>query len=209
MKAFRVRWHSSVLAALVLCGCRATAPENALTSEEAGAGWELLFDGRSLQGWRGYRRESVPDGWRVVDGAIARVGAGGDLITVERFGDFDLVYAWRVASRGNSGLFFHVTEDHDSVWKSGPEMQVLDNGGHPDGRNPRTSAGSNYALHAPSADATRPVGRYNEARLEVRGDRVRHWLNGRLLLEYRLWSPEWEARVKTHLKKQAGLGKAG
>jgi hypothetical protein len=184
-----------VLTALALCGCRAAAPENALTTEERSAGWELLFDGRTLQGWRGYRQTGVPDGWRVVDGALARVGAGGDLITVEQFGDFDLVYAWRIAPRGNSGLFFHVTEEHESVWQSGPEMQVLDDAGHPDGRNPRTSAGSNYALHAPAVGATRPVGQYNEARLEVRGDRVRHWMNGQLLLEYRLWSPEWQALV--------------
>jgi len=170
-------------------------PANVLSEAERRAGWKLLFDGRTTRGWRGFRQDSVPDGWQAVDGTLARVGPGGDLVTEEEFASFELALEWRVSPGGNSGIFFHVSDDRAHVWETGPEMQVLDNERHPDGRDPRTSAGSNYALHAPARDVTRPAGLWNEARLLARHGRVEHWLNGTKLLEYSLWTPEWEALV--------------
>jgi hypothetical protein len=171
------------------------AAQNALTEEESASGWELLFDGASLAAWRGFRRETMPDGWRAVDGALVRVGRGGDIVTIDTFGDFELRFDWKVEVAGNSGVFFRVTEAGERVWFSGPEFQVLDNAGHADGRNPLTTAGSNYALHAPVRDATRPVGDWNAARLLVRGAHVEHWMNGVGLLGYELGSADWQRRV--------------
>ena len=170
-------------------------PPNTLTDAERAAGWRLLFDGQSLEHWRGYKRDDAPDGWRAVDGTLARVGRGGDLITREQFAGFDLMLDWRVSPGGNSGVMFHVTEGPDQTYHSGPEMQILDNAGHRDGKVPETSAGSNYALHAPVRDLTKPVGEWNTARLVVRGRRVEHWLNGEKIVEYDLESPDWTAKV--------------
>ncbi|HEX5726027.1 MAG TPA: DUF1080 domain-containing protein [Longimicrobiaceae bacterium] len=171
---------------------------NQLTAQEQADGWRLLFDGRTTAGWRGYRQAAIPAGWQVVDGALTRVAQAGDIVTEEEFDSFELALEWRVASGGNSGVFFHVVEDStlDYVWRSGPEMQVLDNAAHPDGRDPLTSAGSNFALHAPVRDVTRPAGEWNAARLVVDGAHVEHWLNGVRLLEYELGSADWEARVR-------------
>lgn len=171
------------------------AAANTLTAEEKADGWELLFDGETLAAWRGYRRDAVPDGWQAVDGAMARVGRGGDIITVEQFADFDLRFDWRVEEGGNSGVMFRVAEGDGPTWHTGPEFQILHNAGHRDGQAPITSAASNYAVHPPARDVTRPVGEWNSARLVVRGARVEHWMNGEKLLDYELGSPDWHERM--------------
>jgi hypothetical protein len=170
-------------------------PPNTLTAEERAAGWRLLFDGRTLEGWRGYKRDA-PQGWAVEDGTIARTGPGGDIMTVEQFGSFELALEWKISPGGNSGIFYRGTEQGVHIWESAPEMQVLDNTKHPDGKTAVTSAGANYGLHPPARDVTRPVGEWNQVRLVVNGPHVEHWLNGVKVVEYEQWSPEWEALVK-------------
>ena len=184
-----------LLAAAACTG--APAPEPSAGAPSA-AGWRPLFDGRTLAGWRGYRQAAPPAGWRVVDGAITRMGPGGDLITDEEFGDFELELEWKISPGGNSGIIYRVVEDStlDYVWRSGPEYQVLDNARHADGRDPLTSAGSDFALYAPVRDVTRPVGECNQARIVARGSHVEHWMNGVKLLEYELGGPDWEQRVR-------------
>lgn len=177
--------------------------QNVLSAQEQAQGWRLLFDGRTTQGWRGFGKESMPvgpdnrPGWEVIDGCLVRTGPGGDIITVDQFGSFELSLEWRVCAGGNSGIFYRVAEQPDFqwVWQTGPEMQVLDNSEHRDGQKSLTSAGANYALYAPEKDATRAVGLFNEARIVVRGQRVEHWLNGEKLLEYELGGEDWKQRV--------------
>ena len=171
------------------------AAPNTLTAAEEADGWRLLFDGQSLDPWRGYKRETLADGWQAVDGTLARVGPGGDIVTRERYASFELRFDWKVETGSNSGLFFGVSEDDDAVWHSGPEFQLLDNAGHRDGRQPVTSAGSNFAVDPPVRDVTHPVGEWNESRLTVDGSRVTHWMNGVELLAYTLDSPAWRAAV--------------
>jgi hypothetical protein len=170
-------------------------PQNFLTDEERQAGWRLLFDGQTTKGWHGYKKEAFPDGWKVEDGCLVRVGPAGDIATDDEFQDFELSLEWRISAGGNSGIMYRVTEDHDYPWQTGPEYQVLDNSEHADGKNPLTSAASCYALYAPSKDATVPVGFFNQARIVVRGKHVEHWLNGVKVVEYELGSPEWEKLV--------------
>jgi hypothetical protein len=155
-----------------------------------------LFDGRTLGGWRGFKSEAPPSGWAVVDGTLARTGPGGDIVTAGEFSDFDLRLQWKISEGGNSGIIFRVVSAGNEVWESGPEMQILDNARHVDGRNPLTSAGANYGLHAPVRDVTRPVGEWNDVRLVVTGAHVEHWMNGVKVVEYELWSPAWESLVK-------------
>ncbi|MGQ0715530.1 MAG: 3-keto-disaccharide hydrolase [Gemmatimonadaceae bacterium] len=167
-----------------------------LTAEERAGGWRSLFDGATTTGWRGYKRSDVPNGWRVVDGALTRVGGGGDLITTEQFGNFELSLEWKVQSGGNSGVFYRVIEEGDAAYFTGPEMQVLDDAAHADGKSRLTAAGATYALYPAPAGIVRPAGEWNEARVVANGAQVQHWLNGSKVVEYELWSPEWEQRVR-------------
>ena len=109
-------------------------------------------------------------------------------------------------------VFYRAGEGTEVIYENAPEMQILDNGGHPDGRNSMTSSGSNYALNAPSADLTKPVGEWNRARIVAVGSHVEHWLNGTKVVEYEQWSPAWKALVDASKFKQwptYGLAKRG
>ncbi|MGD8451186.1 MAG: DUF1080 domain-containing protein [Phycisphaerae bacterium] len=173
----------------------AAAPQNFLTDTEKAEGWKLLFDGKTTDGWRGYRQETMPTGWAVRDGCLVRVGSASDIITTDSFKDFELKLEWRICAGGNSGIFYRVNEDFDWPFFTGPEMQVLDNAEHADGRNALTSAGSNYALYAPARDVTRPVGLFNEVRIVAKGPHIEHWLNGVKVVECELWTDEWKKLV--------------
>jgi hypothetical protein len=178
-------------------------------SDTTQPGWTVLFDGSSTNAWRAYQKPDLPSGWQIVDGALTRVGEGGDIITRDQFGDFELELEWKLAPNGNSGIMFRVTEVDSNTYRTGPEMQVLDDAGHQDGKNRLTSAGSNYGLHAAPAGVVKPVGEWNQARLLVRGAHVEHWLNGQKVVEYELWSPDWEAKVKaSKFNAWPGYGRA-
>ena len=184
-----------------------TAPS--LTAQEKAAGWKLLFDGTSLAGWRAYQSMTPPAGWRASGGELIREAEGGDLMTVEQFGDFELRLEWKISKNGNSGVMFRATTEGEFPYSTGPEFQVLDNAGHKDGENPLTSAGSNYAVHAPVKDVTKPVGEWNSIRLLAKGPHVEHWMNGVKLLEYEIGSPDWEARVQaSKFATMPGYGRA-
>lgn len=169
----------------------------------------MLFDGRSTEAWRAYRGEALPAGWQVVDGALTRVAAGGDIITKDQFGNFELTLDWQVAAGGNSGIMYHVTEEAAETYMTGPEMQVLDDAGHGDGRSPLTAAGACYGLYPAAPGTVRPAGQWNEVRLLVDGPRVEHWLNGVKVTEYELWSDDWKARVQaSKFVEWPGFGEA-
>jgi hypothetical protein len=177
-------------------------------AEQAG-GWKILFDGKSLDAWRVYKQPTVSAGWKIENGLLARVGEAGDLITKEQFGDFELELEWKIAEGGNSGIFFRGTEDSETIWHGAPEMQILDNARHADGKNPLTSAGSNYAVNAPVRDVSKPIGQWNSVRLIAKGTHVEQWLNGVKVVEYELFSPDWTERVKkSKFVKYPQYGKA-
>jgi hypothetical protein len=165
------------------------APHNTLSEAERAAGWRLLFDGRSLAGWRAYRAEKAPEGWKALEGVLTRAAKAGDLITEERFGDFELVFDWKISHGGNSGVFYRLTEDGSAPYETGPEYEIRDNAFWRD--DPYTSA-ANYGLHAPSRDASRPVGYWNRGRISVSKNRVEHWLNGERVVLYELGSADWK-----------------
>lgn len=185
---------------------------NTLTAEEKQAGWRLLFDGQTTTGWRGYKSTTMPASWRVENGALlARRTQGesfGDIITVDQFGDFELVWEWKMTAGNNSGVIYRATEERANVWETGPEYQILDNQGHGDGLNPLSSAGACYSAFAPAKDATRPLGQWNQSRIIARGKHVEHWMNGEKLLEYDVGSRRWHAYVKTSKFFQAAYGQS-
>ncbi len=183
-----------------------------LGADQLAQGWRSLFDGSTLSGWRGWKQPGPPAGWRAANGVLERGAGGADLATIEEFSDFELELEWQISPGGNSGIMFHASEDHDAPYETGPELQILDNLAHADGKNPLTSAGSNYALDAPPFDATYPPGQWNRVRLVVKGSHVEHWLNGHLQCAYELWTEEWKAKVagsKFAKMPQYGLNKTG
>lgn len=184
-----------VFAAVLLLGSVACAQKSMLTAAKKADGWKLLFDGKSLAGWRGYKSETPPTGWRAVDGVLIRDGEGGDLMTTEQYGDFEMRFEWKITENGNSGVIYRIATTEQYPWQTGPEYQVLHNAGHADGKNPITSAGSNYAVKEPVKDLTRPVGQWNEARLIAKGNHVEHWMNGVKVVEYEIGSADWQQRV--------------
>ena len=175
-----------------------TPAHNTLTAEEQAAGWRLLFDGVSTKGWRNYRRNSIDPRWQAVNGELTLTKAGaGDIVTREQFENFELQFEWKISPNGNSGALYMVQEGtHEAVWHTGPEMQILDDDGHPDGRIPSHRSGANYDLQVPKYTVTKPVGEFNVARILVDDGHVEHWLNGRKVAQYEHGSEEWKALVR-------------
>jgi len=190
------RWVAAVLAVLVGTTAHADSGEhNTLTEAERAGGWRLLFDGRTLDGWRGYHSMDLPAGWTVEDGTLHFADGQGDLITVDQFSDFELSLEWKVSEGGNSGVFYLAQPGSEVIYRGAPEMQVLDDARHPDGANPLTSAGANYALHPAPRGVVKPAGEWNSARIRLENGHVEHWLNGQKIVEYELGSPDWQERV--------------
>ena len=169
-----------------------------LTASEKAEGWTLMFDGKTLTGWRGYKTQTASDKWHAINGELVRQGEGegGDLMTVEQYGDFDMRFEWKISENGNSGVIYRIAETEPYPWHTGPEYQVLHNQGHSDGKSPLTQAGSSFAVVEVSKDTTKPVGQWNEGRIVAKGNHVEHWLNGVKVVEYEIGSPEWEKRVQ-------------
>jgi len=202
--------HARCLTAALLCLASlprlAAAEPNTLTPDEAKAGWKLLFDGKTTNGWRNFNRDSVNPGWTVADGAIVRSAKGaGDIMTAEQFGAFELVLEYKIAPGGNSGLMFHVTEEGKAPWQTGPEVQILDNAA---GHDPN-KAGWLYQLYIPDHDATKPAGEWNEIRLLVTPTKGETWMNGKKYYDFVKGSDDWNARVaKSKFAAMPLFGKA-
>lgn len=159
----------------------------------------------TIESWRGYRRDTFPAAsWMSEDGMLRAVAQADciDLITRQQYRNFTLELEWKVASGGNSGILYRVSEAMPHAWQSGPEMQLLDDDRHPDGQTPEITAGALYGVLAPWYKTIRPIGDFNTARLVVRDSQVEHWLNETLVLAYDLNSAAFAAAV-THSKFQA------
>ena len=182
---------------------------NALTSEEKAQGWILLFDGKTTEGWRGYNKAIFPADWSIDNGALKLKGSGngeagamkgGDIIYDKKFSNFDLKIEWKISSGGNSGIFYLAQEVPGiEIWRTAPEMQVLDNDRHPDallGKDGNRKAGSLYDLIPAKPQNTKPAGEWNSVEIISYQGTVVHKQNGETVLEYHLWTPEWNELVK-------------
>jgi len=155
-----------------------------------------LFDGTTLDKWRGYKSDRPPAGWKVAGGALVKDERVDDIMTRDEFGDFELELEWKIGEAGNSGIFYRGTEEYDHIYWSATEYQLLDDVKAADNTTRLTCAGAAYAVYPSPAGHLKPVGDWNAARIVARGAHVEHWLNGAKVVEYELWSPDWEARVK-------------
>jgi hypothetical protein len=190
-------------------GVGAKPAPNTLTAAEKAAGWQLLFDGTSLDAWRGYKRETLPEsGWELKDGALRTVAKvkGVELITRKKFNDFEFAWEWRVAPGGNNGVKYLVTEERPQ--SPGHEYQMIDDAGYPGKLGPNHLTADFYDVLPAAADKPiRPAGEWNTSRIVVRGARVEHWLNGKNVLTYELGSAAVKAGVeKSKFKGHPGFG---
>lgn len=181
-----------------------TPQHNSLSEAEQAEGWELLFDGQSMDKWRLFKRDTLM-GWAIADGQMQALGGegmeaiGADIITKETFTNFEISVDWKISEAGNSGIFFNVVEDEDlnAVYESGPEYQLIDDEGFPADLEDWQKSGANYAMHPAPTAKTKPVGEFNTSRIKVMDGKVEHWLNDNKLLEYELWTDEWMEKVTT------------
>ncbi len=202
--------RSICVAASILVACatvrtagQAGAAPNTLTPAEQKAGWTLLFDGRTLDGWRGYK---VPDAsgsrWKIEDGFLTLPPNDGkdtrgarDIISKATFDRFELTWDWRVAPGGNSGLKYFVLEDRDAA--IGHEYQLIDDERHADAKiGPHRQTAAFYDVLPAANRPLKPAGEFNTSRVVVRGQSVEHWLNGQRVLQYELDSPAVRAAVE-------------
>jgi hypothetical protein len=191
---FRVAILTAALAAAGLDAAQPlqSAEPNTLAAEETKAGWKLLFDGKTTNGWRGFKRDAVSPGWQVANGELSWVEKGaGDIITVDQFGSFELSLDYKISKGGNSGLMFHVTEEGKTPWQTGPEIQIQDN---VDGHDPQR-AGWLYQLYKPDTDATKPAGEWNELRIRITPEKCETFMNGVKYNEFVKGSTDWNERV--------------
>jgi hypothetical protein len=186
---------------------RVFAAENTLTAAEKAAGWQLLFDGQTFNGWRAFT------------GTLKGVHLAGDrksdIITEKKYTDYEFSWDWKIAPKANSGIKYLVTESRPST--PGPEYQMLDDA--PSASRPETkkgdgahraltSTGSFYEILAPAPDKPlKPAGEWNSSKVVVRGKDVEHWLNGKKILSFNLDSPEVKAGIaKSKFKDEPGYG---
>ena len=172
--------------------------------------WTVLFDGERVTGLRGYKEVGFPNSWEIVDGTLKTIpGYGVDLISVDVYNNFELELEWKVPEGGNSGIFYFATEEGDYIWQSAPEMQVLDDKKHSDGKNTLTSAGALYAMIAPTKSVVNPVGEFNQVRIKVKDNHVEHWLNGTKVVEYEYQSDAmWDLVAKSKFNTMPLFAKA-
>ncbi|NSW93429.1 MAG: DUF1080 domain-containing protein [Bacteroidales bacterium] len=173
------------------------AEPNTLTSKEKSAGWVLLFDGTTSNGWRGYNMSEFPDCWAIEDGALTMNTTGGgesqDIITTRKYKNFALSLEYKLTKSANSGIIYQIEEDtiYKYPYETGPEFQVIDHEGWPDKLEDWQINGANYAMYPPKAKPYKPVGEWNHAMLIVNGNKVTQILNGEIVVEYEKYSDEW------------------
>ena len=196
---------SGVVVSIALAGCMTssnatvqtdTSAPGSLTADQRAAGWRPLFDGRTLDGWRVYKTQNAPTGWRVVDGTLTKNGSVDDIVSRDQYGNFELALDWKLSQGGNAGVFYHGTEEYDHIYWSAPEYQLLDNLNAADNKQDNHLAGSVYDLFAVPKDAARPANQWNQTRIVAKGNHIEHWLNGKKVASYDVGSADWDAAIK-------------
>lgn len=184
-------------------------------SANAQKGFKNLFDGKTTKGWHSYNKITVGSAWEIQDGALHMnpktkgTDGGGDLVTDKEYSNFHLKYDWKVAPGANSGLIFFVHEDpkFNQTYLTGPEMQVLDNEGHKDGKITKHRSGDLYDMLKSTSEPVKPVGEWNKAEIIANKGKLTFMLNGAKILETTLWDDNWKALIAgSKFKTWEGFG---
>jgi cytochrome c len=193
---------------------------NTLSPQEIDTGWKLLFDGVTTDGWRNFKSDQPGSAWKVTDGSLmldnslksnGNIVGGGDLITKQQYQDFELELEWKIEEGGNSGIMYYVVESdvYDHPYQTGPEMQILDNVRHPDGRIEKHRSGDLYDMIACKFVTANGPDEWNKLRIVSKDAQLSHWLNGYQVVTFEMHTPEWDQLVAdSKFKDWEGFGKA-
>lgn len=174
---------------------------NVLTAQDSAVGWQLLWDGKTFAGWHNFNKDTLV-GWKIENGELISLGLGGDhandIVTNKDYTSFELSIEWKASPKSNSGIFYYAVEGkHDEIYAIAPEYQLIDEKGWPDKLEEWQKAGACYGMYvADSAKELKPVGQFNLTKIIVNNGHVEHWLNGKKVVEYTLWSDDWKKRIK-------------
>lgn len=187
----------------------------ATTFSNAQKGFKPLFDGKTTTGWHTYNKKTVGSAWEVIDGTLHMnpdkkgKDGGGDLVTDATYGNFHLKLEWKVAPKANSGVIIFINESskYDQTYLTGPEMQVLDNDGHPDGKITKHRAGDLYDLIKSKSEPVKPVGEWNAAQIISKNGKLTFILNGVKVVKTTMWDDNWKALIAgSKFDKWKGFG---
>ena len=207
--------------AFALTSCvEKNAPHNQLSEAEKSDGWELLFDGTTLDNWRDYNGEELTIPWFVEDGTIVAKGDGGDasgyIVTKKEYENFELTWDWKIAPEGNSGVLYHVVENpkFKVPYVTAPEYQLIDDAGFPSPLEDWQKTAADYAMHTtdPAKTKVKPAGEWNTSKILFDNGHVEHWLNGEKVIEFEAWTDDWHERKNSGKWVDApeyGLAKKG
>lgn len=209
----------AVLAGTLLVSCD-NENNNVLTEAEKAEGWQLLFNGSTMEGWRDYNGDSLTAPWVVEEGTIRALGGGSDasgyIVTDGIYENFELVWDWKIAEGGNSGVLYHVVENpkFKVPYVTGPEFQLIDEANFPDPLEDWQKTAADYAMY--TADTTKlkvnPAGEWNTSKIVFDNGHVEHWVNGEKVVEFEAWTDDWFARKNSGKWESApeyGLAKKG
>jgi len=202
---------------LLISGCKQA---DKLTEKEVQEGWILLFDGKSLDGWRDFKGEGVTAPWKAEKGSLAALGQGSDstgyIVTEKQYENFILTFDWKISEGGNSGVLYHVVErpEYTVPYVTGPEYQVIDDIGFPAALEEWQKAGADYAMYVCDTDKkqVKKAGSWNTSKIVFDNGKVEHWLNGQKVLEFEAWTDDWFARKlsgKWDFAPEYGLARSG
>jgi hypothetical protein len=199
------------LSGAVFASCSTSAQNNTLTDAEKADGWKLLFDGKTLNGWRDYNGDKLTAPWVVEDGCIRAKGAGSDasgyIVTDSMYENFELVWDWKIAKGGNSGMIYHVVENpkFKVPYVTGPEYQLIDDIGFPEHLEDWQKTAADYAMHIPDTTKLKikPAGEWNTSKIVFDNGHVEHWLNGEKVVEFEAWTDDWFKRKNSGKWKDA------
>lgn len=194
--------------------------QNKLTPEEVADGWQLLFDGQTLDGWKDYNGTTLTQPWHVVDGCIQAKGNGNDangyIVSDKQYENFELAWDWKLSKGGNSGMLYHVVErpQYDVPYVTGPEYQLIDEANFAEPLEEWQKLGVDYAMHLPDPSKMKvnPQGEWNNSKIVFDNGHVEHWLNGEKILEFEAWTEDWYAKKNSGKWANApeyGLAKKG
>ncbi len=206
-------FHLVILAVLLTSGCGIN--KGKMKGSES-QGWQKLFNGTSTEGWHTYGKPTAGTAWKVQDGSLyldaknKAAGQGGDLVSNEEFDNFHLKLEWKISKNGNSGIIFYVHEDpakYPATYNTGPEMQVLDNDGHADGKINKHRSGDLYDLIASSKEPVKPVGQWNQVEIISNNGKLDFLMNGEKIVSTTMWDDNWKKMVAgSKFKTMPGFG---
>jgi len=178
---------------------KANVEKSKKSAGPAKADWKLLFDGKTTNGWKAFNKEAdAPTGWQVEDGVLTTPGGQGDIVTRDRYENFELDLEWKIAPKGNSGIMFRVVDNgpYRRTYETGPEYQLIDDQNYPAQLKDVQKTAANYDLQPAARAVSKPAGEWNHTRIVVQQNRVQHWLNGVKVVEYEIGSDAWRQQVQ-------------